>query len=123
MAESVTETNSLVEFVTTNYTSLLSSVASDNAPADISVKLGPVVTLIETLFATFKTLDSTHDVIVDQLKDLQTAYAGLELNKGDYPRYAAASDNLKRIVVALKEDDAGSKGEGEGEGEGEEEEE
>ena len=121
MADTVTtETNSLIEFVTTNYTRLRRNVASD-APADISVKLGPVVTLIETLFATFKTLDSTHDVIVDQLKDLQTAYAGLGLDE-DYPRYAAASANLTTIVVALKEDDAGSKGEGEGEEEEEEEE-
>ena len=95
----------LVGFVTKKYTELRPTVASDTTPKAISVKLGPVVILIETLFATFKNTDITHDAIVDQLKVLQTAYASLELDPGDYPRYANASANLNTIVDALKEEE------------------
>lgn len=109
MAEPVTaETNSLTDFVITNYTSLLSSVKTSVKTDDDDDEINKVILLIEKLFETFKKLDS-HDAIVDQVLELQAAYITLDLDLNDYPRYAAASANLKTIVVALKEDDAGSK--------------
>jgi hypothetical protein len=93
----------LIDFVTTNYTSLLSSVKKTDDD-----EINKVIVLIDELFKTFKKPDSKHDEIVSQLKGLQDAYAGLRLNKGDYPRYAAAPANLTTIVVALKEDGVSS---------------
>jgi len=98
----------LIEFVTNKYTELLSSVKTDDD------KIEPVVTLIEKLFETFKNTDSKHDTIVDQLKGLQTAYASLELDASDYPRYAAAVASLYTIA-ALKEKGTGEEEGGEGE--------
>jgi hypothetical protein len=102
MTESVTET--LIDFVTTNYTRLLPSVKTDDK------KINEVIHLIEKLFKTFKTPDSKHDAIVDQLAKLQAAHTALDLDPTEYPHHNNALVGLNAIVDELEEY-SGAKGE------------
>jgi alcohol dehydrogenase class IV len=111
MADAVPDTVS--EFVKSRYPDLKKEAETDNNSSN--EKITAFISLIDKLFNTFKTPDSTHDAIVDQLNAIQIAYASLELDASDYPRYETAAASLNTIVDALK-------GAGEGEGEGGQEE-
>ena len=94
----------LVGFVTAQYNKLKKEL---NLEMDSNEDVKAVIAQIDELFETFKNPDSKHDAIVEQLVELQAAYNSLGLAAGDYPRYATASDNLKTIMAALKEEEVG----------------
>ena len=90
----------LVGFVTARYNKLKKEL---NPETDSNEAVNAVILLIEALFETFKNSDSKHEAIVKKLAELQAAYTELNLNPGEYSRYANASANLKIIADELKE--------------------